>query len=541
MTSSLFTSVPVLLEQRAARDPDGVLIQEVGGKTYRNAEFHRAAIGVADALATLGVARGDRVATMLDPDILGHICWIGMAWLKALEAPINPEFRGATLVHALNDPGAQILITSNQLLPRVEAVREQLTALREILTIDDTVPESPLPVRTLASVIADARPHTHEPPVESDPYAVIYTSGTTGPSKGVVVPWASVQAAIDTQLFAGDDIESYADPAFYSPWPTFHSSGKTGIVFAAQKNARMVFRKRLSISTYWQDIGDYGCTHTQILGLAGLLLNQPPRPEDADTPLKCVLMNPVIPQFREFEKRFGVTVSTGWGMTEIGFPTAAGNLPNAETCGKLSPLYEARIVDDNDYEVPEGEVGQLIIRSHRPWLMMTEYLGRPEATAKAWRNGWFHTGDALRRDADGYYYFVDRVADYLRTRGNNVSSMEVEAEVRGHPDIEDCAAVGVPSSIAAADKDSMNQQKKVSLDDDIKIVATLVEGSTLTPEALLRYLIPRMPRFMVPRYIEFVSEMPRTPTGKIQKKVLRSDPFNAGTWDREAAGIEVPR
>ena len=146
-----------------------------------------------------------------------------------------------------------------------------------------------------------------------------------------------------------------------------------------------------------------------------------------------MLLMPLPAAYREFEQRFGVRTSTGWGMTEIGFPMAIIDPAVPGTCGVLSPLYEARIVDEDDFELPDGEVCELIIRTRVPWLMLRSYLGRAEATARAWRNGWFHTGDALRRDGAGNYFFVDRIADYLRTRGHNVSSLEVEAEVRTHP------------------------------------------------------------------------------------------------------------
>ena len=536
-------SIPALMARRAEQAPDGILIEEVGAVPCRNAEFHRRSLAVADALATLGVGPGDTVAVMLEACTLAHVCWIGIAWLRALEVPINPEFRGATLVHALNDPKARILITTNALLERVSQVQPQLSALSLVITIDEHAPASTLKVITLREALARAVSRAHAAPDVSDPYAVVYTSGTSGPSKGVVVPWANIQAAI-AQQFPDDHIAAYDDPAFYCPWPTFHASGKVGLVFAVIKQARLVLRRRLSISAYWHDVGKHRCTHTQMMGLAGLLMAQPPSEAETRTPLRRVLMNPVIPDFRAFEQRFGVRVSTGWGATEIGFPISTSELPNDRSCGRLSADYEVRIVDDLDRDVADGEAGQLIIRARRPGLMMIGYHGRPEATAKAWRNGWFHTGDAMRRDGDGYYYFVDRVADYMRVRGNNVSSFEVEAEVLGHPEVQECAAIAVPSGIATVSTQQARQAQQrgdLALDDDIKVVVVRRPGSTLSPEDLMRYLMPRMPRFMLPRYIELADALPRTPTGKVRKQALRDRPLDEATWDRAAAGIEVPR
>jgi crotonobetaine/carnitine-CoA ligase len=538
-------SVPVLLRQRAENDPAGVLIQEVTGRSITNAAFDDMALGVADALRMLGVAPGDCVVTVSDSCIQAYANWIGICWLGAMEVPVNPEFRGQSLIYGISDSKAKILITSNVHLTKLLGVIDQLPYVEHILTADETVPESIVPhgrvqIQTLASAGKNAPRGDYPPPQLTDPYAVIYTSGTTGPSKGVVVPWGGLQYAALNRMFADDVAESYQDPAFYSPWPIFHASSRTGLAFVAERGGRLVVRARLSASGFWDDIKRFACTHAHLIGVAGFLYMQPERPDDADNTLRRVLMNPVLAEYRAFERRFGVIVSTGWGMTEIGFPMATTDLPNAKTCGTISPLYEARIVDEAGLDMPDGEVGQLIIRPKRPWLLLKEYLGKPEATQAAWRDGWFYTGDALRRESDGHYYFVDRVADYMRVRGNNVSSVEVENEVRSHPDVADVAAVGVPASVAQA-LASASPARMATTEDEIKLVVLRRPGSCLTESGLLDYLIPRLPRFMTPRFIEFVDELPRTATGKIQKKSLRADLMSANTWDRVAHHIDVPR
>ncbi len=532
-------SIPVLLRRRAETDPDGLLIQDVRGPFITNAGFHEAAMRVADALSALGVRPGDCVVTVNDARIEAHACWIGLCWLGAMEVPVNPEFRGHSLIYGISDCKAKVLITSNAYLDKVRSIRDQLPHIEHVLTLDDAVADRAADVRTLASLGQGAPRGTYSPPSLMDPYAVIYTSGTTGPSKGVVVPWGSLQYAAMDRLYNGDRPEDYADPTFYSPWPMFHSSGRTGMAFAACWDGKFILRDRLSATGFWDDVRRFGCTHAHLLGIANFLYVQPERPGDADNPLRRVLMNPVIAEYRDFERRFGVVVSTGWGMTEIGFPTAASDLPNARTCGRISPLYETRIVDDAHNDVPDGQVGQLLIRPRRPWLLMREYLGKPEATAKSWRDGWFHTGDALRREADGYYYFVDRVADYLRVRGNNVSSVELENEVRTHPDVADVAAVGVPASAIPQGEGRLTRAD--ASEDEIKLVVLRRADCALSEADLLTYLIPRLPRFMTPRFIEFVDDLPRTPTGKIQKKLLRTDELSTATWDRVAHGIDVPR
>ncbi len=533
-------AVPVLLAQRAENDPAGVLIQEVTGRSITNAAFHEKALLIADALATLGVAAGDCVVTVNEACIDAYACWIGICWLGAMEVPVNPEFRGQSLIYGISDCKAKVLITSNAHLQKLLGARDQLPYVKHILTTDEAPPEGVAHVLTLSGIGQNATRGEYFQPELTDPYAVIYTSGTTGPSKGVVVPWGSLQYAALDRMFAGDTPEDYVDLAYYSPWPIFHSSSRSGLAFVAEYGGRLVVRARLSASAFWDDIRRFKCTHAHLIGVAGFLYVQPARPNDPDNTLRRVLMNPVLADYRAFEQRFGVVVSTGWGMTEIGFPMATRDLPNARTCGTISALYEARIVDDAGLDLEDGQVGELIIRPQRPWLLLKEYLGKPEATAKSWRDGWFYTGDALRREPDGHYYFVDRVADYMRVRGNNISSVEVETEVRSHPDVADVAAIAVPASIANGSP-SAPGSRAATTEDEIKLVVLRRAGSDLTESALLDYLIPRLPRFMTPRFIEFVDDLPRTSTGKIQKRLLRAEMASPNTWDRVAHNIDVPR
>jgi crotonobetaine/carnitine-CoA ligase len=522
LPSPLAPPLPVLLARRAERDPDGVLIECVDGGGYTNGAFQADVMRFAYGLRQLGVGPGDRVAVMLDATPLAHVCWIGTAWLKACEVPVNTEFRGSSLQHALADSGAVVLVTTNALAERVDALREAFPQLRLVITTDTEPCVIGLPAMTLAEVMSAGELSPEDPPRELDAYAVIYTSGTTGPSKGVVMPWANIHSGA-VQMFPGDEDESYPDGACYSPWPTFHAAGKTMLTYAGIRDLRLVMRPRFSVSNFWDDVRKYRCTHVHMLGFAPLLARQPPRPDDADNPMQRMLLMPLPAGYREFEQRFGVRTSTGWGMTEIGFPMAIMDPDVPGTCGVLSPLYEARIVDEDDFELPDGEVGELIIRAHEPWLMLRSYLGRWEATARAWRNGWFHTGDALRRDAAGNYFFVDRIADYLRTRGNNVSSLEVEAEVRTHPGVADCACIGVPSDLEG--------------DDDLKLVIIAAEQATVTAAELYAYLEPRMPKYQLPRYIQFTAELPRTPTGKVRKGELRAaHQASDEIWDRTGPG-----
>jgi crotonobetaine/carnitine-CoA ligase len=215
-------------------------------------------------------------------------------------------------------------------------------------------------------------------------------------------------------------------------------------------------------------------------------------------------------------------------MTEIGpviCATGQVSNDNHRSCGRLTPGYEARLVDEHDNEVPAGEIGELIVRSDRPWTLNLGYVGLPDESMKAWRNGWFHTGDVFRLDADQNFYFVDRRKDAIRRRGENISSFEVEAIVNSHPDVVESAAVAVPSELG---------------EDDVKVVVVRRAGSDINEADLIDFLTPVMPRFMIPRYVEFIDTLPKTPTDRVQKALLRNAGVTPQTWDRTVAAAKSP-
>jgi crotonobetaine/carnitine-CoA ligase len=225
-------------------------------------------------------------------------------------------------------------------------------------------------------------------------------------------------------------------------------------------------------------------------------------------------------------QRFGIDMHTAFNMTELATPIRSqANPPVLGTCGRARPGVECRIVDENDIEVAPGVVGELIVRTARPWEITQGYYKNPEATVRAWRNGWFHTGDAFRCDADGNFFFVDRMKDAIRRRGENISSFEVESEACAHPDVREAAAIPVPSELG---------------EDEVMLVVVPV-AEALDPLALLRFMEPRVAAYMLPRYIRIVAELPKTPTAKVEKHRLRSEGVTADTWDREAHGVTVRR
>lgn len=526
--------LPHLLAERVVVTPDRVAMLDVGGRTETYAELQRSYRTWADAYRRAGLAPGETVLTMLPNSFEAYHAWLGASWLGAIEVPTNNMYLGDMLAYLVDHSLARIVVISRRFVDRLAVVADQLGRVELVIVPDaqpgDELPSLPFPVLDGPSFFDGAEPAVDLPgPDYHDIAAMIYTSGTTGPSKGVLVPWAElyefVRVPPDEMIDEGG--------GYYSVYPAFHVSGKSSLYLSARYHGHIVIRESFSLTEFWDDIRRYDITAAGLVGpLAALLMLPPPKDDDADTPLKKCFMGPLIPQVEEFKERFGVQVGTGFGMTEIGVPLGSDgfHLANAQSCGRPRtgpPHYEVRVVDEHDEEVGPGVVGQLVVRSLDPWVINAGYWRMPEKTAEAWRNGWFHTGDGFMYDEDGNYYFVDRLKDAIRVRGENVSSFEVEAGVNQHPAVQECAAIGVPSALG---------------EDDIKVVVVMKEDGKLEPAELIEFLVPRMPRFMIPRYIEIAAALPKTDaTFRTRKVELREDALNDRTWDREAAGVVLPK
>lgn len=516
------TVLPVLLATRAAERPDApfVVLAESGATwTYGEADADTARW--AAALHRAGVRAGDTVLTMLPPCTEAVAAWLGMGRLRAMEVPVNTGYIGAMLRYLVEDSQASIMVAHADHLP---ALAEAATGtLRTVVVVGATgaLPESPFELVSASDFLDAADGHVPDGPSPTgrDVASILYTSGTTGPSKGVLVTWRQAELTatgiMPSELFDDSD-------AFYSAFPLFHMSGKGPLYACALVGARVVMRRRFDTKAFWDDVRAYRATTTILLGaMANFLHQQPTRPDDADTPLRDALFLPLIADLDGFRERFGVQARTTFNMTETSccIVSDGARLANATSCGRTRPGFHARVVDADDVEVPPGELGELVLRADEPWALMAGYWRKPEATVEAWRNQWLHTGDGFTRDADGNFYFVDRIKDAIRRRGENISSAEVEAEVNGHPAVLESAAVAVPSEFG---------------EDEVKIVVVAQPGATLDPAELVGYLSERMARFMVPRYVEIRDALPKTPTEKIRKVELRAAGVTEQTWDRQA-------
>ncbi|MBN9622255.1 MAG: AMP-binding protein, partial [Actinobacteria bacterium] len=373
---------------------------------------------------------------------------------------------------------------------------------REVLTLEE--------VGRAGETAADG---TDSDPWDRAPHElamVLYTSGTTGPSKGVLVPWGQVGSVAAGVYPEGTH---KAGDILYCPFPPNHIGGRLLPAVGIRHGLPVVIRETWSASAFWPEIHRHGCTTTAMVSaMANILWRSPASDTDADNPITNLLLLPVIDEYEQFEERFGLRICTTFNMTEISIATQSGwGIEDPRSCGKARlgpPGYQLRLVDEHDYPVEVGEVGELVVRTDVPWSLNAGYFGRPQQTAEAWRNGWFHTGDAFKCDEEGRYYFVDRMKDAIRRRGENVSSFEVEREVSDHPDVVECAAIGVPAAIG---------------EEDIKVFVVTTPGSELTEAELIEHVGEKCAPFMVPSYVEFVDELPKTEaTERVKKAELRT-------------------
>jgi crotonobetaine/carnitine-CoA ligase len=359
-----------------------------------------------------------------------------------------------------------------------------------------------------------------------DPAGIIYTSGTTGVSKGAVCPhnFFLHQAKLVAEL---RDLDS--QDILYTFLPLFHINAQVFTVLTALLNdAQVVLSDRFSASTFWDEIRKCGATQFNYLGaVMTILAKQEPKENDHDNPVRIAFGAACPPDvMKQVEERFGFVCLEGFGMTEIGIVVHDDmNARRTGSCGRvLGEYYEVQLVDDDDMEVGVGDIGEIVVRPKKPSLVMTEYYRMPDKTLEAYRNLWFHTGDYARKDEDGYFYFVDRKKDAIRRRGENISSFEVEKVINTHPQVLECAVFAVPSELG---------------EDEVKANVVLKENQTLAFERLIEFCSERMAHFAVPRYVEFVSELPKTPTNRIEKYRLRELGITENTWDREKAGIKI--
>jgi crotonobetaine/carnitine-CoA ligase len=416
--------------------------------TYR--EMNERVNRVANSLIGLGIKKGDKVCLIMANSVEFLYARFALAKIGAVMVPINTALKGNLLRYIIENSEASVIVADADLIDRVVFIQGEIKRIRTVVVVPDypdkgTGFASHLAVKKFTQLY-EGSPKDPECDVHFyDPIAILYTSGTTGPSKGAVLSHAHYFSAAYQETHYNRYEE---DSVVYSCLPLFHANATMASQGAILTGGTFAMGKRFSLSSFWDEIRAYGATHTNVIGSIFPLLWRAPRKEnDAQNPLKVMDAAPVIPEFEEFEKRFGVKLVTMYGMTETGIVMTS---PFEEkirigSCGKPLKVYEVKIVDDHDVELGPRVTGEIVVRPKEPYGQMEGYYNMPEATVKAFKNLWFHTGDFAYRDEDGYFYFVDRKKDALRKGGENISSFEVEQVINSHPKVFETAVFAVPS------------------------------------------------------------------------------------------------
>ena len=510
------------------------------GERFSFAEFDRLTDCLATALADLGLTAGDRILGLLTNSKEFMITMIATHKLRAVFVPVNTELRGGFLEHQIINSSPRIIVVDDNLMGRFSSFDPSETGIETVVGVGDESSPDISKLGLLAEVsqvrmdsLLDTTPNTEKlaDPSPSDVCTIMYTSGTTGPSKGVLMPQGHCY------LFALGIVaamELTEQDRYFCCMPLFHANGLFMQVYASLlAGSSCHVTKRFSVTDWLNIVREENVTVTNALGvMPEFIFRSPPSPNDRDHKMTRILAIPVAEEWGvAMQERFGVKLRQGFGMTEVNM-VAYSDLDDPVMSGcagpPLSDFFEVIIADpDSDVELPRDQVGEILVRPKIPFCFNVGYFKMPDKTVEAWRNLWFHTGDAGRMDSEGRLFFVDRIKDRIRRRGENISSYELEQTLNEYPGVIESAAVGLRVPGAGGE-------------DEIKAVIA-INGPSPDPEAFLDWCVPRMPRHTVPRYLEFVAELDKTASGKIRKQAIRDAGVTEDTWDRESIGYVISR
>ncbi|MGI0132189.1 MAG: AMP-binding protein [Thermoplasmata archaeon] len=521
-----FAHLGQLVRAKAERNGERPALRFTGGD-ISYAELDRRSDRVASGLAESGVASGDRVAALLfnGPEFLD--LWFGLAKLGAVLVPLNTALKGEILRYELTDCRPKGLVVDHRLL-EVYAPHRAATAPSFEAVVDPTGTSAGVAAPSIAwaDLARDASPPTVEVHPQ-DPASILYTSGTTGPPKGAIIPH---RKCLTTAREIGERSRLRDGSVLFTALPLFHCNAQEMTTLTALTNdLTAAFDERFTASAFWEHARAFRATHVSLLiSMINVLFKQPEKPTDrghgVGVALTAGTSRTVWPLF---ETRFGLSIIELYGMTECGCTTLM-NPPGAIRVGSIgTPLgfVEAEVVDDEDRPVAVGERGELVVRPRAPFTMFLGYWDKPEKTVEAWRNLWFHTGDFVTRDGDGYFYFIDRKKDVIRRRGENLAPYDVESVLNRHPAVFESVVVGVPSPLG---------------EEDVKAFVQLKPGARASAREIFEFCARELPFFMVPRYLEFVEEIPKTANQKAQRYILRQR-RGGDENDRETLGITLRR
>lgn len=542
-------NLPRMLQLQAATIGNKAFLRR-GEQRITFHEAERATNALAWGLKSLGVGAGDRVAFYLRSDLEAILLTLAVNKLRAIWVPINTDYKALWLEDALNRSKPAVIVADTEMLPRLVEVIDRIDCRRIVIhdpggldasLLDPaTSPLGPATSRLGGATTWNALLEFPETSHDlagihyGDTAAILWTSGTTGKSKGVM---QSHNTWVRSAEAGRESFESREGDVTYNVLPLYNTAAwSTNIFRGLYEGICIALDAEFSVSRFWDRIRFYGATQTFTLGAMHIFLWQaPPRPDDADNPLRAAAMVPMPEHLIEpFRERFGIElISQGFGQSEtcgiFQRVSGRGKRWKANALGEPAPDgFDVKLLDDGGEEVAQGDVGEFCLKAKTPFSLFNGYFDDPEASRAAYHGEWYRTGDLGRRDQDGDFFFVDRKKDAVRHKGRNVSTMEVEAAVRRHPSVEDVAAFGVPSG-------------ELESESELKINVVLRAGAQLGAEELARYINANAPYFFVPRYIEFVSELPYTPTKKVQKYLLRRQGLNPNTWDLTESRFRVTR
>ncbi len=533
-------TIPKVLKRQVDATPDKCFVRELAtGRSFSYLEFDQWSNRISNALASLGLSKGAHIGVLMANSAEHIAAFFGIGKRGCVSVPINTSARGELLRYFLAQSDCKAIVVDASLLGRLSEVLPELLAIEFVLVAgsDDELVAAGASAACSRKII-NLRRLVEQASVDpagenvrcSDLLMLAYTSGTTGPSKGSMLSHAAAltygTGAADAQGYRASDI-------FYVCLPLFHNNALLAATGAALVvGGTVALSPRFSVGQFWSDVRESGATITNLLGaMPSFLWASAPSPTDTDNDLRLVSMSPTPKFAREFEARFGLTAMTNYGLSDFGMATSFTEHDPREKLGSIGRVrrgMRVKIVDDDDFEVPQGTIGEIVLRCEEPWRATTGYYNMPEATIAAHRNQWFHTGDRGRYDADGYLWFVDRKKDCIRRRGENISAFEVEQIICTNPAV--AAAAVFPVATEANDE-------------EVGAVIVRRAGAQISEEDVVRHCQANMSYFMVPRYIEFRDELPMTVNQKVEKFKLRQEleANPASRWDREAAGIVLER
>ena len=524
--------LPKVLKEQSEKNGAKDFLQFSYNNPLTYSEVNTFANQIANSLNKLGVEKGEKVSVYMPNSLELCLSWFGILKNGSVMVPINTAYVMDFLQYIIESSDSKIIIIAEEYMDRLKNIEDRIPLIENIIVW----PREEKGSLDLMDYKGKAKTYSwkefvesgdkNEPDVEIthlDHARLMYTSGTTGRSKGVVRPCAAdYSSAMNYSLI----MDITPDDVVFTCLPLFHSNAMVmGVYPAMIQGAKVVVEEKYSASNFWKWMKDFKITKFNLVGVMSYFMwNAPVVPEEKEHEVKLVLGSPAPHDIIEdFMERFGIKFMEGYGLTEVGQCTfmRPGEPFRVGSCGKESPGYEIKIVNpDTDEELPPDTPGELVLRPRIPNICLHYYHKMPEKTVSDFRNFWFHTGDLCRKDDDGYIFFMDRVKDYIRRRGENISSFEVENMVSSHPKINEAAAIAV----------KVDEEGRYS-EDEVMIVIVKEDGENLDPKEIIEFLKPIMPKFMIPRFVKFRKSLPKTPTNRVQKAKLREEGVTADTWD----------